>query len=90
MASAYAAAAGLRLRELDDGALAFQPVSWEVHILNPAAAAILLSCQESPRDLDWIAGFIGELTGETDHAKLRRQCVDLLDELGRLGLVQRA
>lgn len=90
MASAYAATSGLRLREFGDGVLVFQPVSWEVHILNPAAAAVLQACQDGPRSAESVAELLGQLIDESDVKALRLQSADLLVELEQLGLLQRA
>lgn len=84
----YTADRGVRLRDLDDATLAFAPLSWDVHILNPAAAAVLRACVASPQDRRSIARLLAELTDVVGTAQAQQQSADLLDELARLGLLQ--
>jgi len=84
----YAAVADLRIREFEDAALVFQPLSWDAHLLNPAAMAVLELCMEgAPTQLDveqFLADALeaGSRHGAAEHAAL------LLDELTRLGVIK--
>lgn len=83
----FAAADGLRVREFDDDAVVFEPVSWEAHLLNPAARAVLALLLERPHTEVEVAAFLreallpGERAGAAAHARR------LLGELQSLDLV---
>lgn len=86
----FAAADGLRVREFDDDAVVFEPVSWEAHLLNPAARAVLALLLERPHTEEEVIAFLrdalqpGERADAPDHARR------LLGELQSLGLVEAA
>jgi PqqD family protein of HPr-rel-A system len=84
----FAAAAGLRVREFDDDAVVFEPMSWEAHLLNPAARAVLTLLLERPRTEDEVAAFLADALQPAERAEAAAHAHRLLDELQSLGVVQ--
>jgi PqqD family protein of HPr-rel-A system len=74
-----------------DGALVFNPLTWETHLLNPAAMLILDALRTAPRD----AGALADaLAAEADldaaeRAAYAAQVASTLAEMEVLGLVRR-
>lgn len=87
MALRYAAVPGLRLRQLDDGLLVFQPLSWEVHILNPAAEELLEACVQQPRSIEDLTRLLAGIVEHTDSEEFASQCETLVEELVSLELL---
>ena len=84
----YAAARGLRLREFDDGVVVFDPRSWDAHLLNPAAAAVLDICIAEPASARDIEVFLADaLTGDS-RADAAEHAARVLGELSQLGLIE--
>lgn len=51
----YAATTGVVAVEYGDEVVVFNDATWETHILNPAAAAVLALIAEAPRAIEEIA-----------------------------------
>lgn len=83
----FAVAEGLRIRSLDDEAVVFDPLSWDAHLLNPAALAVLELLLESASSEREVAAFLaGALEpGAQPDAPAHAQRV--LSELRTLGLI---
>jgi PqqD family protein of HPr-rel-A system len=84
----FAAADGLRVRELDDDAVVFEPVSWEAHLLNPAARAVLELLREAARTESEVAAFLRDALQPHERAEAPAHAQRLLGELQSLGLVR--
>lgn len=84
----YRAADGVRILDFADEFVVFNPLSWDAHLLNAAAAAVLDLLAEAPHTEGGVAAFLREmlLDGERDAAPEHAR--QLLDELIRLGLVR--
>lgn len=84
----YRAAADVRVLDFEDEFVVFNPLSWDAHLLNAAAAAVLDLLAEAPHTEDDVAVLLKEmlLDGERDAAPEHAR--QLLDELIRLGLVR--
>lgn len=83
----FAAADGLRVREFDDDAVVFEPVSWEAHLLNPAARAVLEWLLEGARTEDQIIAFLHDALQTEERAQAPAHARRLLGELQSLGLI---
>lgn len=83
----YAAVGGLRIREFDDEAVVFEPVSWDAHLLNPAAVAVLELLVEAPRTEHEVAVFLGEALSPDERSRAGEHAHRLLADLQSLGLV---
>jgi PqqD family protein of HPr-rel-A system len=85
----YAAASGLRTLDFGDECIVFNPLSWDAHLLNAAAAAILEVLAERPQDLHEVESLLGELLTESERSQAGVHARRALDELAQLGLVRR-
>ena len=85
---AFVAVDGLRIRLFDDEAVVFNPLSWDAHLLNPAAIAVLELLLEAPHSADEVAKFlvVALKAEERDDAAAHAQ--RLTGELLSLGLVR--
>jgi PqqD family protein of HPr-rel-A system len=88
MSLRFAAMEALRLREFDDGVIVFDPASWDAHLLNPAAAAILEMCMARPSSLQDIEVFLAQALSEEERSSACDHAERLLGELAELGLVR--
>ena len=87
--SRLAAVDDLRIRHFDDEAVVFDPLSWDAHLLNPAAIAVLELVLEAPRSEDEIAGFLDEALQPEERPRAKAHAHRLVGELQSLGLVRR-
>jgi PqqD family protein of HPr-rel-A system len=83
----YTAVDGLRIRELDGEAVVFEPVSWDAHLLNPAAVAVLELLIEAPRNEHQVAMFLHEALSPEERSRADEHAHRLLADLQSLGLV---
>jgi PqqD family protein of HPr-rel-A system len=83
----YRAEPGIRLLDFDDEFVVFNPLSWDAHLLNEAAAAVLELLVESPRTADEIAAFLREALADAERAAADAHAQRLIEELSRLALV---
>jgi PqqD family protein of HPr-rel-A system len=84
----FAPSDGLRLRHFDDEAVVFDPLSWDAHLLNPAAIAVLELLQESSRTEAEITAFLADALQPDEQAQAAAHARRLIDELRLLGLVR--
>lgn len=84
-----AAVDDLRIRHFDDEAVVLDPLSWDAHLLNPAAIAVLELLLEAPRSEDEIAGFLDTALQPEERPHARAHAHRLVGELQSLGLVRR-
>lgn len=83
----FAAADGLRIRELDDEAVVFEPVSWDAHLLNPAAHAVLELLLAGPRSEAEVAAFLHDALQPAERASAAEHARRLLGDLQSLRLI---
>jgi PqqD family protein of HPr-rel-A system len=79
---------GLRIWEFDDEAVVFDPISWDAHLLNPAATAVLELLQQTPRTEAEIAAFLADALEFRVKAQAAVHTKRLLGDLQALGLVR--
>jgi len=83
----FVAVEGLRLRNFDDEAVVFDPLSWDAHLLNPAAIAVLELLLEAPESEDAVVAFLTDVLQPEDQPQAPAHAQRLIDELQSLGLV---
>jgi PqqD family protein of HPr-rel-A system len=84
----FAAVTDLRLRLFDDEAVVFDPLSWDAHLLNPAAFAVLELLLEVPRSEAEVTAFLTEALQAEEHSQVPAHARRLIGELQSLGLVR--
>ncbi len=85
---AFVATAGpLRSAELEDGLAVFNPVSWDTHLLNSAAAVVLRCIEEAPRTESEVVLLLEELLDEESRPQAVNHARAVLADLQRLGLI---
>jgi PqqD family protein of HPr-rel-A system len=85
----FAAVDGLRFRHFDDEAVVFDPLSWDAHLLNPAAIVVLELLLESPRSEDEVIAFLAEVLQPDEQAQAPAHARRLIGELQSLNLLRR-
>ena len=83
----FAAVTDLRVRLFDDEAVVFDPLSWDAHLLNPAAFAVLELLLEAPRSEDEVTAFLAKALQAEEHSQVPAHARRLIGELQSLGLV---
>jgi PqqD family protein of HPr-rel-A system len=75
----------------DDGALVFNPLTWETHLVNPAAMQILDALRAAPRDTAALTDVLvaGRELDHAERATYAAQVGAALAEMAVLGLVCR-
>lgn len=76
------------MHEFEDEAVVFDPLSWDAHLLNPAAIAVLELLLEAPRSEDVIAAFLREALQPEEQPQASAHAQQLISELRALGLVR--
>jgi PqqD family protein of HPr-rel-A system len=84
----FAAVDGLRLCVLDDDVVVFDPLSWDAHLLNPAARAVLDLLLEAPQSEAEVEAFLLEALQPGEQTKAMTHARKLVGELQALGLVR--
>lgn len=79
----------LRFRTFDDEAVVFDPVSWDAHLLNPAALAVLELFLEAPRSTEDIVSFLADALEAVEQTDAPAHAERLIRELQYLGLIRR-
>jgi PqqD family protein of HPr-rel-A system len=79
----------LRFRTFDDEAVVFDPVSWDAHLLNPAALAVLELFLEAPRSTEDIVSFLADALEAGEQTDAPAHAERLIRELRYLGLIRR-
>ena len=85
---AFALTGPLKSVELDDGSAVFNPVSWDTHLLNSAATAVLQFIRDAPRTENEVALLLEELLEAGSRPEAASHANAVLDELQRLGLIR--
>ena len=81
------APAASRLESVGRDLVVFDEVSWDTHLLNEAAAALLLSMSESPRTLDELTALLEDALVEAERSRARAYAAETVEQLRSLGLV---
>lgn len=84
----YASASGFQALDFGDEWIVFNPLSWDAHLLNTAAAAILELLAERPHSVAEVESVLGDLLTESERGSAAEHARRLLDELAQLGLVR--
>lgn len=84
----YAAAAGLRVHDFGEQCAVFDPLSWDAHLLNRAAIAVLDLFAEGPHSAHDVAAFLAEALRPEDRAHAADHARELIAELASLGLIR--
>lgn len=80
---------GLRVLDFGDDAVVFEPLSWDAHLLNPAAVAVLDLLMQGPHSAGDIEGFLREALRPQEQMEAGTHAGRLLAELLALGLARR-
>ena len=88
MPSRIEAVPGLRVAAFGAEAVVFDPLSWNAHLLNPSAWAVLEQLLESPLSVEQIAAFLERVLRPEEEAGARLHAQHLISELVSLGLVR--
>ena len=70
-----------------DEYVVFNPLSWEVHILNPAASAVYDLLAEAPQSAGEIASLLSDLLVEDERHEAGAHATRIIGELSGLGLI---
>jgi PqqD family protein of HPr-rel-A system len=81
---------GLLIRHFDDEAVVFDPVSWDAHLLNPAAIAVLELLLDAPRSENEVIEFFADALRFEEQPHAVAHAHRLIGELRSLGLIRPA
>ncbi|MCS6944158.1 MAG: HPr-rel-A system PqqD family peptide chaperone [Sutterellaceae bacterium] len=84
----YVAAPNLKMHDFDDEVVVFDPLSWDAHVLNAAAAAVLEFLRQAPRTVDDVTALLRTVLREQERTAAAVHARDLLSELSNLCLVR--
>lgn len=88
VAARFVAREDLRILDLGDEAVVFDPLSWDAHLLNPAAVAVLDLLQRAPRSERDVEEFLRDGLRPDVRAEAAEHARRLLAELQSLGLAR--
>jgi PqqD family protein of HPr-rel-A system len=80
---------GLLIRRFDDEAIVFDSLSWDAHLLNPAAVAVLELILDAPKSETEIAEFLKTVLVQEEQSHAAAHARRLIGELQSLGLIRR-
>jgi PqqD family protein of HPr-rel-A system len=83
----FSAPQGLQWEELDDEYIVFNPLSDEVHRLNPAAAAVLAELEAGPLSPDQLTQRLASMFDTGGDTPVQSQLRDILVQFDQVGLV---
>ena len=81
---------GLLIRHFADEAVVFDPVSWDAHLLNPAAIAVLELLLDAPRSEHEVIDFLADALRVEEQSHAAAHAHRLIGELRSLGLIRPA
>lgn len=84
----YVAAAGLRVLDFGDQCAVFDPVSWDVHLLNPAAIGALELFAAEPRSIVDVEAFLVDALQDDERGRAHEHAGRVTAELVSLGLIR--
>lgn len=82
------APAASRFESVGEHLVVFNEISWDTHLLNEAAAALLLSMVKGPRTLDELTALLEEVLVDAERSKAGLHAVEAIEQLRSLGLVE--
>ena len=88
MIDRYVAVDGIRVLDFGDEWVVFNPLSWDAHLLNPAAASVLELLGSSAQSEQEIEAYLRDVLVDVEQAAAAQHARRLLDELVLLGLVR--
>lgn len=83
----YAAVAGIRALDFGEECIVFNPLSWDAHLLNAAAAMVLDRLTEGAQTLAEVERYLGDLLVDVERVDAAAHAQRLVGELEHLGLV---
>ena len=83
----YAAIEGIRAFDFGDECIVFNPLSWDAHLLNPAAAAVLELLAGGAQTPGEVEAYLHDLLVESEQPGAAEHARRLLEQLAQLGLV---
>jgi PqqD family protein of HPr-rel-A system len=88
MADQYAAAPGVRMLDFGDEWIVFNPLSWDAHLLNAAAAVVLEQLSAQAQTESEVADYLRDLVTDAERAHALTYARRLIGELMQLRLVR--
>ena len=76
-----------RLETVGRHLIVFDESSWDTHVLNEAAGALLLAIAEAPRSVDEITSMLTEWLTESERANAGTHAQATVEQLRSLGLI---
>ena len=76
-----------RLEAVGRHLIVFDESSWDTHVLNEAAGALLLSIAEAPRTESELTALLADLLTESERSQAQAHARGTVDRLRALGLV---
>ena len=76
-----------RLETVGRHLIVFDELSWDTHVLNEAAGALLLSMAEAPRTMREVAALLADLLTESERPRADAYAQATVEQLRSLGLV---
>ncbi len=83
----FACPQGLRVHDFGEECAIFDPISWDAHLLNPAAVAVIDLLAETPLGLYEVEAFLAQALRPQDRSSARDHATELMAELASLGLI---
>ena len=77
-----------RALRFDDETVVFNPLSWDTHILNAAAAAVFDYIADAPRSPQDIEAFLAEALASDQRDQCAEHAARLVRDLMALGLIE--
>ena len=74
--------------DFEDEIVVFNALSWDVHVLNPAASLVYELLLESPRSLQELESVLAEALSQDQKAETPAHVERLVSDLESLGLVR--
>jgi PqqD family protein of HPr-rel-A system len=75
------------MHDFGDLCAVFDPLSWDAHLLNPAALAVIDRLAETPQNVPQIEAFLTEALRPEERGMAHDHAHALLAELSSLGLI---
>lgn len=85
----YVAANGIRVLKFEDESIVFNPTSWDAHLLNSAAIAVLDELAHGPLTVGEVEWLLSEALLDSEQAEAAVHARRLLHEFEELGLARR-
>ena len=80
-------ASPLKVLEFEDGIAVFNSLTWDTHLLNDSAGAVLEFIISAPRTMDDVGSLLEELLDEHSRVDAAQHAETVLAELAQLRLI---